>query len=279
MNEKDQVYEIDLLQLAKVLWKNAYKIVIYALIAGIIALGVSMYLITPKYSADCMFYVNNSTFSVGSSNFSISSQDITASQSLVDTYIVILNSRSTLNEVIAKAQLDTNVKGLSDMITASAVNGTEVFKVTVTTESPEESKLIANTIAEVLPNKVSGIIEGSSVRIVDYAVKPSVKSSPSITKNTAIGLVIGGFLSAFVIIIRHLFDDVVRTEEFLTSNFDIPMLAIIPNLTAGKDKGYYKKYKKYGYKYYKYGYKKGYGYGYDYGYGYGEKKGDVKDEQ
>ena len=267
MNDQEQVFEIDILEVVKVLWENAVKIIIWAIIFGLVAFGVTYYFITPMFSSDCMFYVNNSTFSVGSSSISLSSADISASKSLVDTYLVILKSRSTLNDVIENAGLDMDYKQLSNLISSGAVNNTEVFKVTVTTTDPEESRLIANTIAKVLPNKVSSIIEGSSVRIVDYAVLPTQRTSPSFTKNTAIGLLAGGLLSALIIVVRHLFDDVVRSEEFLTSSFDIPMLAIIPDLYAGKGKGYYKKYKKYGYAYKsKYGYYKN-NYGNNYGYG------------
>ena len=252
MNERNQVYEIDFLQLAKVLWKKAVSIVLMAILGGLIAFGTTYYFITPLYSSDCMFYVNNSIVSVGSTNFSISSADISAAQSLVDTYIVILKSRSTIDDVIKEADLDMTYSEVTSTISAAPVNSTEIFKVTVTTDSPEQSKLIANTIAEVLPKKVSNIIEGSSVRIVDYAVLPSVKTSPSFLKNTAVGVLAGAVFAALIIIVGYLLDDIVREEDFLTSNFDIPMLAVIPNLDEKKSKSYYKKDK--------YGYNKTYGY-------------------
>ena len=165
------------------MWQNALKIVVCGIICAALAFSYTVFMVTPLYQANCLIYVNNSSFSVGSSSFSISSADISASQSLVDKYIVILKSRATLNEVIEEAGLNMSYGQLSGMVSAAAVNETEIFRVTVTSPDPEEAKLIANTIAEVLPVKVSDIIDGSSVRVVDYAVKPSVKSSPSITKS------------------------------------------------------------------------------------------------
>ena len=268
MKDRNEEYEIDLLRLLKVLWSRALEIVVVGIIAASISFGYTVMMIEPTYQANAMIYVNNSSFSLGSTSFSISSSDISASQSLVETYIVILTSRNTLNEVITKADLDLSYNEIRGMISAQAVNETEIFKITVSSKDPEQAKLIANTICDVLPDKVSSIIDGSSVRIVDYAVKPSVKSSPSITKNTVIGFAVGAFLICIYFILRDLFDDVIRNEDYLTTNFEIPVLAAIPNLAGDSHGGKYykKKYYKYG-KYSKYG---NYGkYGYSYGYGYG----------
>lgn len=254
MKELQQIgeYDIDLFRILKVLWQNVIKIAICSIVCGIIAFSYTIFMVTPLYQANCMIYVNNSSFSVGGSSFSISSADISASQSLVDTYIVILKSRATLNEVIEEAGLEMSYGQLSGMVSASPVNETEIFRVTVTSPDPDQAKLIANTIAEVLPVKVSDIIDGSSVRIVDYAVKPSVKSSPSVTKNTSVGLVIGFGLMSLIVVLLDLFDDVIRNEDYLTQTFDIPILATIPNLGGGSHGRY--GYRKYGYRYgYRYG--------------------------
>ena len=64
---------------------------------------------------------------------------------------------------------------LKGMIQTESVNETEVFSITVTCDDPHEAEHIANTIARVLPDKISNVVEGSSVRVVDYAVVPSGK--------------------------------------------------------------------------------------------------------
>ena len=71
-----------------------------------------------------MMYVNNSNISLGDTKVSLSSSDISASQSLVDTYIVILKSRPVLESVIESTGVDYTVAGLSTMVSASAVNST-----------------------------------------------------------------------------------------------------------------------------------------------------------
>ena len=127
------------------------------------------------------------------------------------------------------------------MISASAVNSTEVFEIVVTSTNPAEAEKIANTIADVLPDKIADIVAGSDVRIVDYAVVPSHRSSPSYTRNTAIGMLLGAVVSAALIILAYLFDENIHTEEYLTQTYpDIPLLAVIPDMTETKQRsGYY----------------------------------------
>lgn len=242
VKERDnEEVEIDLLALARALWRRAWAVILTMLIGGAAMFSYASFLITPLYQAKALMYVNSSSLSVGNTKLSISQAELSAAQSLVDTYIVILNSRTTLNDVIKEAEVPYTYEQLSSMISAQAVNSTEVFEVVVTDANPQEAEKIANAIADVLPNKIAAIVEGSSARIVDYAVVPSQKSSPNITKLTAMGLLAGFVLSAAVIIVLELMDETIHDEDYLAQNFDLPVLAAIPDmLNGGKDKGYYK---------------------------------------
>ena len=228
--QKDYV-EIDILHILQILLQRIWILIITGIVGAVVAFLFAAILITPKYESKVMLYVNNSSFSVGSSSFSISSSDLTAAQSLVDTYIVILNTRTTLNEVIEVSGVDYSYAELKSMISASAENGTEIFSVTVTSADPAEAKTIANTIAKVLPDKVESIVDGASMRVVDYAVTPTTKSSPNIMKYTLIGMLLGIVLSAAALIIQDLLDDTIHDPEYLRTTYpDIPLLSSIPDL-------------------------------------------------
>ena len=182
---------------------------------------------------------------MNNAQFSISSADITAAKSLVDTYIVILKTRSTLNEVIEEAGVDYTYGELRSMISASAVDSTEIFKISVISEDPKEAELLANTIARVLPYKIADIVDGSSVRIVDYAVMPSAKDSPNVTRYTALGFMAGLLLACGVIVIREILDTQIHSEEYLIQTYGLPVLAVVPALGSNpKGSGYYGDYAK-----------------------------------
>ena len=240
-NSTDNEMVIDLVQLAKALWRRAWAILLAMVVFGGAAFSYAYFLITPLYKASAMLYVNNSSLSVGSTKVDLS--DLNAAQSLVDTYIVILKTRTTLEEVIEAAGLSYDYETLSKMIEAGAVNSTEVFSIEVTSPDPAEAEKIANTIAELLPDRIAEIVDGSSVRIVDYAIVPSQKSSPSISRYTLLGLLLGAVVSSGIIVLLYLFDDQIRDEDYVRQTFDLPLLAAIPDLT-GKNAGssyYYSK--------------------------------------
>lgn len=253
MNEKNfdrnEDIEIDLQRLVNAVLKRLWVIIIASIVGAAVALFGTLLLISPKYESSAMFYVNNSNISVGDVSVSMSSGDLSTSRGLVKSYIVILNTRETLKDVIDYADVDLTVGELSGMISAASVDNTEIFKVTVTSPDPNEAQQVANAIAYILPKRIGTIIEGTSAQIVDSAVAAANPSSPSYTNNTLIGFALGLLLSVAIIVLRELFDITIRTEEDIAMACPHPVLAAVPDMEA-QSKG---------------------GYGYGYGYGYGKK--------
>ena len=236
-----EYYTIDVLHIVKSLWRRAWLIALCGLLAAGIGFSISAFAIAPTYSSSVKLYVNNSSFSLGNTSFSISSSELTAAQSLVRTYGDILISRSTLERVIEKADVNYTWKELSKMITCAPSNNTEIMRVTVTCEDPYEASKIANTIAEVLPVRISEIIEGASMEVVDTAIPDHEKVAPSITQYTAIGLVLGILISAIALFVLALTDDTIHDEEYVLRTYNYPILGKVPDLlnAGNKSYGYY----------------------------------------
>lgn len=233
-----EYYTIDLLHVAKALWKRAWIIVLCGLLCAAIGFVIAAYAIAPSYAANVKLYVNNSSFSLGNASFSISSSELTAAQSLLKTYGEILNSRSTLERIIDKADVDYSWKELSKMISYQSANGTEIMAVTVTSGAPKEACTIANVIADVLPVRITEIIDGASMEVVDLAVVDNQKIAPSVSKYTAGGLIIGILLAAMVIALLAVLDGTIHDEEYILQNYDYPILGKVPDLLRGDAKAY-----------------------------------------
>ena len=236
-----EYYTIDLLHIVKSLWKRAWIIALAGLLAAALGFSLSAFIIAPTYSSSIMLYVNNSSFSLGNTSFSISSSEITAAQSLVKTYSEILMNRTTLERVIDKAGVPYTYKELYKMISAAPSNETEIMKVTVVCEDPYEAAKIANCIAEVLPVRISEIIDGASMEVVDSAIPNPDKIAPSRTNYTIIGFALGIVISVMALAIIAMMDDTVHDEEYVLQNYEYPILAKIPDLmnSGGKRYGYY----------------------------------------
>ena len=97
---QNEEFEIDIKRLVGALINKAWLIGIVAAVCAAMMFVYTFFFVTPLYKSSAMFYVNNSSLSLGEATLSISSADISASRGLVKSYIVIMNTRETLNDVI-----------------------------------------------------------------------------------------------------------------------------------------------------------------------------------
>lgn len=254
MERKDETV-IDIWKILQLLLKRLWIILLVSVIGAAAAFFYTHKFITPQYRASADLYVNGST-SIAGMELSVSSGTIQTARSLIPTYSVILKSRLTLEEVINRLDLPYSYGALSGRVSAASVGETEILRITVTSSDPEEARLIANTIVDVLPEKISKIVHGSSVEVVDLAVTPGAPFSPSYSSNVTKGFIVGLVLSALaVILLEYFLHDSIEDTEWLKNEFGekVPVLAAIPDANAKHKKGSYGKYGKY-YGYYKNGY-------------------------
>ncbi|MBE6715283.1 MAG: hypothetical protein E7575_08465 [Ruminococcaceae bacterium] len=257
MKKKEEVVEIDILKLARAVLRNIWAVILAAVIGASSLFGYTYFMVEPTYQSSALLYVNNNNGINVNADFNFTSSGLAAAQALVNTYVVILNARTTINEVVEYAGLEEKYSAgaVRGMIAAAPVNETEIFEVVVTCTDPKDAKRIAEAITKVLPERIADIVDGSSVRIVDYAVTPSARSGPSYTRNAMIGMIIGMVISVLVIAIREMYDVFIREEEYLSETYGIPVLAAIPNTAEGSGGSYKYSYSKYGGKYgYRYSY-------------------------
>lgn len=219
--------EIDLGRLFRILVRKAWCMALTGVLCAAVTLLGTFLFVTPRYRASAVFYVNNHT----ETGQGISSADISASRVLVDSCIVILNTRETLNEVIEYAEVERTWEDLQKMLTAEAVDSTEFFEVAVSDPNPEEAEKIANAIACILPRRIGEIMEGAAVKVVDSAMLPAEPDSPNYLQNTVLGLVIGLAVSGLIIGMREITDISIRTEEDLARCCNSPILASVPDMT------------------------------------------------
>ncbi|MDO4982706.1 MAG: Wzz/FepE/Etk N-terminal domain-containing protein [Eubacteriales bacterium] len=246
--EADEV-EIDFLKIFGLLWKNVLVILLVASIFCAAALTYTVFMVTPKYEAVASMYVNNSSFSFGQTSFSISSSELSASNALAKAYIFILETRETIEEVIKEAGLNYTYEEIMNrkMISTQEITGTAIFKVKVTSTSPTEAELIANTIVKVLPTRIEEIIDGSSVRTVSFAIVPAHRASPSYTKASVLSFVFGAVCSCLWIIVRDFrdrkYNAVITGADDLSRRYpDLMILSVIPDMSLKSKNNYYSSY-------------------------------------
>ena len=201
----EQFEELNLKRLVEIIFKHISMIIAVTLITGILSFVYSETMIVPEYESEVTIYVNNKKPGESSQ---ILSSDIAASQKLVETYVVIIKSDKVLTKVAERLEEDGiggyHPNQLRNMITAEAVDNTEVLAITVRDTDKVNTFMIANVIAEVAPDEISYYLEGSSVKVVDYA-GVGTKVSPNVQNNMIIGLAIGLLLSCIFVVLKEIF--------------------------------------------------------------------------
>ena len=228
--------EISLLDI----WSLVRRRWIFILAAGIICGAVvglyTHFFIEPVYEAKVSMYV----YSAERNDKGVTTSELSASKTLVDTYIVILKSNTVLEAVIDALELPYNENQLNSMISASAMDNTEAFEITVSNTNPELAQQIANSIADIAPDQIIRVVKAGSVEVIDHAKLPEKPASPSMKKNVAIGFIIGLVLCFGVFLILQILDTAIWLEEDLAGIFEIPVLGSIPKInlpeSSKKDK-------------------------------------------
>lgn len=206
-------------------------ILISALVVGAAAFGITKAFIKPTYRSNITLYAVSNTVQDGSV---ISISDQNASAQLAKTYASILKSENVMQAVadnLNKAGNNYTAAQINGMVTTSTTD-TQVFSVIVTAKSPTTAMEVANAIYDYAPAKIVDIVGGGDVRGIDKAKLPSAPSSPNISSNTTIGVVIGLLIACAIVIIRTLTDTTIWTEEDIAKQIEVPILGTVPRLSG-----------------------------------------------
>ena len=268
--------EIDMRHILLVIRKRILLILVVGILFGGIAYGYAKLTKEPTYSSSVMFYVNNQyPGSYGHTN-----TQLMAAHELAKAYIVILETRDTLEEVNTQAGLNYSYSQMKKMVSAEIIDETAVFRVTFTSPSADDAYKLAVAVEDVLQRKIYKVVKGSApstqegttpengfpledipenvvignqtsgdnsapLSSVDSAKPPKAPSGPNYSRYALLGVACGVLLSLFMVMIRDLLDNTVRSEEYLANTYeDVPLLAVIPTAENNKVSHYSTDYRK-----------------------------------
>lgn len=159
--------------------------------------------------------------------------DVLLNQNLVPTYSNIIKSRSVLKQVISNNKLDYTTEQLSNLITVSSVEDTEIIKVTVMNENNELAKDIANAIAPVFSKKVKGLYNINNVSVLDTAELATSPCNINYMKEILIYIMVGFILGSGVIFIIYYFDTTIKSASDIEEKLKLTVLGTVPTIERG----------------------------------------------
>ncbi|MGN1097671.1 MAG: YveK family protein [Clostridia bacterium] len=236
---EEEADSIDILEIVNLLKDKIAWIAAFALLGAVIAYAYSCFFITPMYTASVVMYVNNRKTNAYVE--SVSTNDITASSQLVPTYQAIVSTKTAMKRAIDEGGIvGYTPEQLLSMISTQTVEDTGIFQITVRGKNQYDVADIANAVAQSGTKEITKYIEGTTVSIIDYAITPEHKSSPSNKRNAMMGFLIGAILCIAAIIGFNMFDTRIKKTEDFAKELKAPVLGVIPNIGAfsgGGDSG------------------------------------------
>ena len=222
-DNRDDVIEIDLVELLGVILHNLWIIIVSGVIVAAVALLVSYFIITPKYESVTKIYVISKT-----NADTMTYSDLQAGSTLTKDYKELVKSRPVLEEVLAETGIDVELKELEEQITVEVPQDTRIVSITVEDKDPYEARIIADSVRIAASKHIREVMDTEAVNVVEEASLPIEKSSPSILMNTAIGYAVGLFLAIAIVIINYIMDDTIKTPDDVEKFLGVSVLGSIP---------------------------------------------------
>ncbi len=220
---EDDAVEIDLVELFYYLRHKLVWLILAVILGGVIAGAVSYYLLTPKYEATAKVYMVSA-----SSDSLINLSDLNLGTSLSADYEEMLRIRPVYEKIVEELELDYTYEEFLKLIEISTVGNTRVLQITVETQDPEESKNIANLLADHAENYLPELMETSEPNVAEYAIVPEEPSSPNIIMNTAIGALAALVLLGGSFTVKFVMDDTFKSADDIERIFGVMPLTVIP---------------------------------------------------
>lgn len=236
----DNIVEIDLRKILKIIRKNILIIVISTFVCGLGAFVVSKFVMPQLYQATTTLIVNRNLSEENKDEYANSPyavSDLEYFRKIASTYMEILTSKTILNQVIEQFDLDIKYEDyLKDYIEVEILNNTEVIQVNILDENPDRAMKICNTIPSLFEEEVIRITKVAGIEVIDKASLPEEVEKPNLVIFTLVGLVGGFALGLMIVFFKQILDNKIKSKEDVESKLRVTLLGQIPKIKDMKDK-------------------------------------------
>lgn len=272
--QNNEEVTIDLRRLFILIRKHIISILIWMIGLGLIAYGVSEYVLVPKYTASTQLLVNRKSTDANQAyaNQQADINAVTTYKDIITSNVILKGASKYLANPVTlvkkatpakKAVYRTNDDGtrtlvkkavkakpavykresksysvsaseLASAVSVTTTTSSQVLTLSATAETPAKAQAIANAVAKEFKEQIPKIMDVNNVTIVAEAPK-GTKSFPNVKMITAVGVLAGLVISLLIIIIKDLSDTTVREDSFMTNELGLTNLGEIASITMPKD--------------------------------------------
>ncbi|OUN46857.1 exopolysaccharide biosynthesis protein [Limosilactobacillus reuteri] len=268
MNSSQQTANntIDLHRLMMLCRKHIKMLIIWTLLAGVLGYVVAQFVVVPKYTATTEILVNqkhtNDNNGQAYNNQQADIQMINTYKDIITNQVILSKASKQLKnpvkvikpaqpaeyrrnadgtrKLIKEAQPAVVERGgksynlstdeLKEAISVTNQQNSQVFSLEVKTDDPQESAIVANTVANVFKSQIKKIMSINNVTIVSRASTPDEPSFPNKKLFALAGAVLGLILSFLYILIGDLLDTSIHDDDYMTNELGLTNLGHVNHI-------------------------------------------------
>lgn len=265
---------LELRQLWHIIQKHLFALIFMAIIGACAGYGVAKFVIAPTYSTSTSMLVNRSADDTSTATANLSDQQadvqlINTYKNLIISSnvlgavsdklenpapIVVQKAKDAVYDTLAdgtrhlvtpaqkeitkpsnKTKYQLSVDELKSMVTITSQQNSQVFSINVKSKDPKLAADVANEVADVFKDKISGFMKINNVSIIDSAKANKKPVSPNAKLFTLAGFVVIGGLTFLYMLIKELADTTIKSPDEVSQLFGMTNLGVIGHVKPIKN--------------------------------------------
>lgn len=211
---------------------NLWIMILVAAIVAVSAFSFKFVTYKPLYESTGSMFILRQGESMEEIDYS---SNFNVALSVVNDCKKLLTSHTVIDAVIEENNLTYTYSQLNSMITITNPSNTRYLEITVLSKSPEESKLIVDSICEIGEKAIDDLMGFDQVNKFDEGTLAQHPSNTKYQFTFAFLVGLAAFLLTYVVIaMLFVFDDRISDPEVVEKQLGLSVLAIIPNVDIEK---------------------------------------------
>lgn len=213
---------------------NLWIMCLIAVLVGASVFAYNYFTYEPMYESTGSIYIlrqdsDNDSGSDYNSDFNLA-------LNVVNDCKTLLTSRSVLEQVVADNALSYTYDDMLQIVSVNSSTDTRLIDIKALTSSPEESRLIVESVRKIGKEQIQSIMGFDQVNIVGEATLPEVPSNSKFEITLSLLAAIAAFIVTYIIFaLFFIFDDKISDPELIEKTLGLTVLAIIPNINQDKN--------------------------------------------
>lgn len=214
--------QIDLIELLEALLRKWYLILLAGILCGALGYFYTSYRMPETYQSTTTIYMYNQDVNAFSIN------ELQVGNVVKNDYEVLVKSRTVLEAAIDQLNLNLSYGQVKGMISVNAIESTRMVEISAVTTDPKLSQSLVNTVTKISAKQIKEVMGIDVVNVVDEANLPAGKTGPDVRGNTKIAALAGAVLACALILLVHMTNNRICTQDDVESYLGLSTLGVIP---------------------------------------------------